>query len=58
MAKKFRRKNVDFELLVVDNGSPHGFLNMRHLCDETMTSAMQVYSVIEKIINEKSSKTK
>ncbi len=45
-------QNVDLEFLIVDNGSPHGFLNMKHLCDETKTSSFQVYCIIEKIINE------
>jgi hypothetical protein len=52
MAKKLKMQNVDLEFLIVDNGSPHGFLNMKHLCDETKTSSFQVYCIIEKIINE------
>ena len=36
--------------MVIDNGTPHGFLNMCCLCDETREATNRVYRVLEKII--------
>lgn len=51
MAKLLKKKNIQHELLVIDNGCTHGFLNMRNLCEETREASNQAFRVLERILN-------
>jgi hypothetical protein len=43
---------VNIEILIVDNGTPHGFLNMKNLTEETNEATEEVLNVIKEIITE------
>jgi hypothetical protein len=51
MARLLRKHNREHELIIIDNGCPHAFLNMKNLSEETRNSFYKVYSVLEKIVN-------
>ena len=52
MAKRFRKLNVDFEMLFADNGVPHGFLNMKNLADETNEAHSEVVEMLKTLVNQ------
>jgi hypothetical protein len=41
---------VSYELLVANNGVPHGFLNIQDLTYETQEACNQVLSVLSSVI--------
>ncbi len=50
MAKRFRKNGVDIELLIIDNKTPHGFLNLQNLSDESNESYNEVVYYLQRII--------
>ena len=50
MAKRFKKLKVDVELLIVDNGTPHGFLNMQSLSSETHDAFDECMKYLKEII--------
>jgi hypothetical protein len=53
MAKRLKSaKTSQFELLIVDNGSPHGYLNMHSLAGETHDAFAESLDVIKQIIED------
>ena len=45
-----KKLNVNLELLIIDNGIPHGFLNMNLLSKETWEGFVEVTNCLGKII--------
>lgn len=52
MYKHLKKLNVNTELLIVDNGSPHGFLNMQSLVDETHEAHEEALNYLRIILND------
>lgn len=52
MAHRFRQLGLDFEMAVVDNGTPHGFLNMRNLANETQEAFDEISDHLHRIMYE------
>jgi hypothetical protein len=51
MAKKLKNLKVDSEILIVDNGTPHGFLNMQSLSSETHDAFQETLKHMRRLIN-------
>lgn len=56
MFKRLKRLNVNAELLIVDNGSPHGFLNMQSLVEETHEAYEEALEHLRMVFNDFDSK--
>jgi hypothetical protein len=52
MLKRLKSLNVNADILVVDNGSPHGFLNMQKLTDETHEAYVETLNAIKEVVME------
>ena len=52
MLHHLKKLNVKCELLIVDNGSPHGFLNMQSLSGETHEANEQCVNYLKEILKE------
>lgn len=52
LAKRLKKLGVKIDVLIVDNGTPHGFLNMKNLSEETADAAEEVLNVLKEIISE------
>jgi acetyl esterase/lipase len=50
MAKRLRAANAECELLIVDNGSPHGYLNMQSLVGETHEAFAESLAMIKLLL--------
>ena len=50
LAKRLRKIGVDIELNIVDNGVPHGFLNLRNLSDETRQSYEETVEIMRNVL--------
>ena len=48
-AKRLRNNKVNIEILIVDNGTPHGFLNMKNLTEETNEASDEILNVLKEI---------
>ena len=51
MAKRLRQNKVNLELLIIDNKTPHGFLNLQNLADESFESYNEVLYYLQRIFN-------
>lgn len=49
MLKRFKKLNVPSEILVIDNGTAHGFLNFNILGNDTRKSGEEALKFIGKI---------
>jgi hypothetical protein len=52
MAKRLKELNVNSEFHIVDNGSPHGYLNMRLVCSETQEAYDFTVQCFKRVISE------
>lgn len=52
MLKRLERADVNVDAFFVDNGSPHGFLNMQTLTDETHEAFVEVIALLKDLIKE------
>ena len=52
MLKRLERADVNVDAFFVDNGSPHGFLNMQTLTDETHEAFIEVIALLKDLIKE------
>jgi len=50
--KRLNRLNVKRDVFIVDNGSPHGFLNMQTLVMETQEAHRETMKYLNEIIAE------
>ncbi len=50
MAKLFRKLNIAHELVIIDTGACHPFLNLRFACDENKIAYDRVVSILQNII--------
>ena len=51
MSKRLQKNNVKFELLIIDNKTPHGFLNLQNITVETVESLNEVLFYLHQIKN-------
>lgn len=52
MIKRLKILNVDADIMVVDNGTSHGFLNMQTLTDETHDAFVETLNLLKEIIRD------
>jgi hypothetical protein len=50
MARRLRQVNAEFELLIVDNDTPHGYLNMQSLSAETHDAFAESLEMIKQLL--------
>ena len=49
--KRLKKNYVKFELLVIDNKTPHGFLNLQNITPETKESLDEISYYLQRILN-------
>lgn len=52
MYRRLKKLNVKADFLIIDNGSPHGFLNMQTLVDETHEAYEEALDYLRSLLNE------
>lgn len=50
MLKRLKHLKVNADILVVDNGSPHGFLNMHTLTEETQEAFVECLDLLKELV--------
>jgi acetyl esterase/lipase len=51
MAKRLKQNHVQFELLVIDNKTPHGYLNLQNITPESSESLNETLYYLQWILN-------
>lgn len=50
--KRLKKNFVKFELLVIDNKTPHGYLNLQNITPETSESLDETIYYLQRIVND------
>jgi len=52
MARRLGSLGVNYELIVANNGVPHGFLNIQDLTTETQEACQKVLDILHSVIKD------